>query len=87
MPANSKYLFEFLKSETQKHPESSLSDFTDLLHEYIINNISLPLNQFIGSRQGVVLSTIYKAKGLEYEHVFMIHNSQEYWESFPSKWI
>ena len=75
--------FEFLKSETQKHPESSLSDFTDLLHEYIINNISLPLNQFIGSRQGVVLSTIYKAKGLEYEHVFMIHNSQEYWS--PSR--
>lgn len=71
--------FEFLKSETQKHPESSLSDFTDLLHEYIKNSISLPLNQFIGSRQGVVLSTIYKAKGLEYEHVFMIHNSQEYW--------
>lgn len=75
--------FEFLKSETQKHPESSLSDFTNLLHEYIANNISLPLNQFIGSRQGVVLSTIYKAKGLEYEHVFMIHNSQEYWS--PSR--
>ena len=75
--------FEFLKSETQKHPESSLSDFTNLLHEYISNNFSLPLNQFIGSRQGVVLSTIYKAKGLEYEHVFMIHNSQEYWS--PSR--
>ena len=71
--------FEFLKSETQKHPESSLLDFTNLLAEYIKNNISLPLNQFIGSRQGVVLSTIYKAKGLEYEHVFMIHNSEEYW--------
>ncbi len=73
--------FEFLKSESQKNPLLDLPAFLILIKDYIDNGIQLPLTQFIGTRKGVVLSTIYKAKGLEYDHVFMINNSADFWKS------
>ncbi|MBK6543934.1 MAG: ATP-dependent helicase [Saprospiraceae bacterium] len=71
--------FEFLKAETQKNPLMTLMEFIDLLEEYQNNAIQLPNTQFIGTKKGVVLSTIHGSKGLEYDYVFMINNTHQNW--------
>jgi DNA helicase II / ATP-dependent DNA helicase PcrA len=73
--------FEFLKNETRKNASLGLVEFVELIEEYIKNNIVIPNTQFIGSQTGVVLSTIHSAKGMEYEYVFMINNSDRSWKT------
>ncbi|HEX5626149.1 MAG TPA: ATP-dependent helicase, partial [Saprospiraceae bacterium] len=71
--------FEFLKNESQKQPLMTLMEFVDLVEAYRNNSIPLPNTQFVGTKKGVVLSTIHGSKGLEYDYVFMIHATQQNW--------
>jgi DNA helicase-2/ATP-dependent DNA helicase PcrA len=76
--------FEFLKNETRKNAGLNLIDFMNLIDEHHKNNIVIANNQFIGTRKGVNLSSIHGSKGLEYEYVFMINNSNKQWTSHSS---
>ncbi len=77
---NLQTLFEFIKEECRKNPRMNILACLDLIEEYSKNKITIPNNTSIGSKKGVVLSTLHSAKGLEYDYVFMINNSQQQWQ-------
>ncbi len=62
----------------------SQSDFLTYLDTMSQHNLSLPVNASNGS-QGVALSTVHKAKGKEWEHVFIPFMRQGYWGKTRSK--
>ncbi len=77
---NLQSFFEFIKEECRKNPKLNILSCIDLIEEYSKNNIPLANTTFIGTRKGVVLSTLHSAKGLEYDYVFLINNSQKQWQ-------
>jgi DNA helicase II / ATP-dependent DNA helicase PcrA len=72
--------FHFTKKENSKYSIFSLKKFVDTLEKMEKNRIRLPLQRNIEHENGVVLSTIHSAKGLEYKHVFIIDNLDTHWE-------
>lgn len=73
--------FEFIKLESQRNPKLTLDQLVRILESYASNNLPIPLTPFGGSQKGVILSTLHKAKGQEYEYVFLINCSQHNWRS------
>lgn len=76
--------FEFVKSESQKNPRMTVPDLIQLIEEYESNTIVIPAYPLSGSSKGVVLSTLFKSKGQEYEYVFMINCSEKNWQARKS---
>ena len=73
--------FEFVKQENIKHSFFSLEKFNTTLEKMLKNSIRLNLQRNIDDTNGVFLSTVHSAKGLEYKHVFLIDNSNTHWEN------
>ena len=73
--------FEFVKQENVKHSDFSLEKFNTTLEKMSSNNIRLNLQRNIDDTNGVFLSTVHSAKGLEYKYVFLIDNSSAHWEN------
>ena len=71
---------DFALQESARAPRMSLSRLLELIGNMEENRLSLPLQQTIQTGQGVQMLTVHAAKGLEFEHVFMIDCAQEYWE-------
>lgn len=67
-------------SANRKNPFLSLNEYLDSVKKMRRNNISIPLERRIGSKQGVVLTTAHSSKGLEYDHVFLMGAEQDTWE-------
>ncbi|MBK8956427.1 MAG: ATP-dependent helicase [Saprospiraceae bacterium] len=73
--------FEFIKLESQRNPKLTVEQLIYNLDSYQSNNIGIPLIPFGGSLKGVHLSTLHKAKGQEYQYVFMINCTQQNWSA------
>jgi DNA helicase-2/ATP-dependent DNA helicase PcrA len=73
--------FDFLKEESRKKPEITLSEFIAIIDLMKKNNIRLDLHQLIYSDNGVNFLTAHGSKGLEFEHVFMIGCNKRIWDS------
>lgn len=72
-------LYEKIKALNGQNPKFSLKDFLIYIDALAENNLALkeePLNVHF---EGVRLMTAHKAKGLEFENVFMIHLSDKHW--------
>lgn len=69
--------FEFLKLESSKDPAITLEKFLHRLNLMEKHKLSLDYQQLIGNKSGVQLSTLHSAKGLEYDHVFMVDQSDK----------
>ena len=83
--------FEFIKSETEKKQRLSLSNLLKTLEVLDKNRIAIQLVQNIDNvespsrMQGrVVLTTAHSAKGLEFDHVFLIDTVESEWENSRS---
>ena len=65
-------LFESVKERIYKNPDYSLNDF--LIHLGLIkkHNLSLKAKSGASHQNGVRLFTVHKAKGLEFEYVFIL---------------
>ncbi|MBX2893612.1 MAG: ATP-dependent helicase [Saprospiraceae bacterium] len=71
---------DFVKAESSRSPRFSLARLLTLLDSMDDNDLPLPLQQPIQSGPGVQLLTAHAAKGLEFEHVFMLDCTDDAWE-------
>jgi DNA helicase II / ATP-dependent DNA helicase PcrA len=76
--------FEFIKSETDKKPRFDLKGLLNTLDILDKNKISVELVQNVSNTEGVVLTTAHAAKGLEFDHVFLIDAINSEWEESKS---
>lgn len=72
--------FELVQSESARNPRFSLARLLDLLDSMDDNKLSLPVRQPVQNGPGVQLLTAHAAKGLEFEHVFLLDCTDDAWE-------
>lgn len=73
-------LMQFVQAEAGRNPRLTLGRLLALLDSMDENRLSLPLQQVLQPAHGVQLLTAHAAKGLEFEHVFMLDCTEDYWE-------
>ncbi len=66
-------LFSYLKSFEQSHPQSNLKNFVKRLNLLAQNNLSIPQANPTTQADQINLLTVHGAKGLEFDHVFVIN--------------
>ncbi len=72
--------FDFIKEETARKPETSLNGLLFLLDQMLINNVSLIAHQIYHAEDGLQLLTAHSAKGLEFDHVYLMGAQKNMWE-------
>lgn len=75
-----KTYYNFLKEETGRNPYLNLSEFLDKIELLKKNNLGLKLNKIIHGVEGVNLMTVHGSKGLQFDYVFMMGCTENYWE-------
>ncbi|MBS3915524.1 MAG: ATP-dependent helicase [Bacteroidetes bacterium] len=71
---------EFAVSRNERNPFMPLKSFIAEVESMLGAGIAIPLEKRLGNTDGVMLTTAHRAKGLEFEHVFIISGDQEAWE-------
>jgi DNA helicase-2/ATP-dependent DNA helicase PcrA len=85
--ANVASLMRFTADWQREHPERSLAGFVDYLDAYQAAGGELPTSvELAEDVQGVRLMTLYQAKGLEYDHVFVPHLLDGEWPVRAGDW-
>ena len=77
-------LFDFIKNETAKAPETTLKELLKTIDKMNENAIPLAINKNITSEQGVHFVTAHSAKGLEFKNVFMLSCTKDIWDKKKS---
>ncbi|MDX2190743.1 MAG: ATP-dependent DNA helicase, partial [Bacteroidota bacterium] len=77
-------LFDHIKEETSRNSHIQLSDWVNTIELMIESEIGIPLNKISNPGSGVNLVTAHSAKGLEFEHVFMLGCTADKWEKQKS---
>jgi DNA helicase-2/ATP-dependent DNA helicase PcrA len=77
-------LFDFIQRESLKNSRLSLHPFIAMIEQMQTHGIRLDTMKTIGSGEGVLFTTCHSAKGLEFEHVFIISCSDKGWEKAQS---
>ncbi|MDZ7880882.1 MAG: ATP-dependent DNA helicase [Saprospiraceae bacterium] len=73
--------FSFVQRELEKKPRLSLAELLKTLDVMDANGIRLDLQNFWSrDTEGVVLTTAHAAKGLEFDHVFVVDAVESEWE-------
>lgn len=73
--------YQFIKEESKRDPDQTINSVMDKILLMKKNKIILPLHHAIGNPMGIKLMTLYKSKGLEFDSVYMIHNTSSKWNS------
>lgn len=73
--------FNFIKDETAKDPSIHLEHVLSMLDKMEENKIPIAINKIISSENGVRFITAHSAKGLEFEHVYMLGSTRNIWDS------
>ena len=72
--------FDFVQRENDRRPNLDLEGLLDTWQKMEDNRIELGLQKTNYAEQGVQLITAHSAKGLEFQHVFMINCLRDLWE-------
>lgn len=78
-------LFNQVKSLSAHNHAFSLSDFLAALETMQIHQLKLSVEDLNVTRNVVQLATVHKAKGREWEHVFVIHSIDGKWGNTTSR--
>ncbi|HOZ52810.1 MAG TPA: ATP-dependent DNA helicase, partial [Chitinophagaceae bacterium] len=73
-------LMNFIKEETHRNPDYTLSSFIEIIDLMQEQEISLPLYRIFGNENGVNLLTAHGSKGLEFQYVFLMNATSSTWE-------
>ena len=73
-------LFDFVKDETRRKPSLELTQWLRIVDLMETEEIGLPLVDISGNEKGVNLLTAHGAKGLEFDHVFIVGANADLWE-------
>ena len=74
----------FVRQEVQRYPTLKTEELLDRLEKMDTNNINIPLIPLVGNEKAVQLMTAHSAKGLEFEHVFVIDILSDRWENIKA---
>lgn len=78
-------LFESVKEKIYKNPEYSITDFLTKLEMVKKHNLTIKAKSEASRQNGVRLLTAHKAKGLEFEYIFIIQCIEGRWGSIRKK--
>lgn len=76
--------FNFVKEECSRQPRLSLGEFGNLVRQMQIEKISVPVQKVVQQERGVRFYTAFSAKGHEFERVFLIGCTKNFWEGKKS---
>ncbi|MFM2048110.1 MAG: hypothetical protein RI955_658 [Bacteroidota bacterium] len=72
--------FDFIKEECAKKPRMHVKEFLAMLDEMHGESIELPINKIVAQENGVNFITAHSSKGLEFEYVFLMGCTNDFWE-------
>lgn len=75
-----KTFFDFVREEAARRPRLQLHRLLEILRSMDANRLSIPLRKTLEVTEGVQFLTAHSAKGLEFEHVFLIDAVKDYWD-------
>ncbi|MEZ5013545.1 MAG: ATP-dependent DNA helicase [Chitinophagales bacterium] len=73
--------FNHIKSEGQRVPRISISQYLEVLDQMDVHGIKIEINKSVVHTNGVQFITAHSAKGLEFEYVFLMGCTKDKWES------
>lgn len=74
--------FSFVNAHST--PQTSLRELLDIIEKMRSEGVQLPLQKVVRQEKGVQLFTAHSAKGLEFEYVFLIGCTKDFWEKKSS---
>jgi DNA helicase-2/ATP-dependent DNA helicase PcrA len=72
-------LYDQIKSWVNQNHNFKIRDLLLNIETMQTQNISLPLNELLKPEQSVTLSTVHSAKGMEWDHVFILNLVDKHW--------
>ncbi len=72
--------FNFAKEECARQPRINISGFLRIIDDMQIEGLSVPVQKVIRQENGVRFYTAFSAKGHEFEYVFLIGLTKNFWE-------
>ncbi len=73
--------FEFVRDVHGRNPRTRPAELLKMLEQMEQENISIPVQKVITNENGVHFYTAHGAKGNEFEHVFLIGATKNFWEN------
>ncbi|MCB0699845.1 MAG: ATP-dependent helicase [Chitinophagaceae bacterium] len=73
--------FEYVKEMYRRDSSMKVSGLLQMIEQMKRENISLPIQKVVHAEHGVQLYTAHGAKGNEFEHVFLIGATKNFWEN------
>lgn len=73
--------FDYVKELHARNPRIKLGELLRMIDRMLDENISLPVQKVVQNENGVHFYTAHGAKGNEFEHVFLIGATKNFWES------
>lgn len=71
--------FDFIKAETSRRKDLTVGGLLESIDWMVENTISLPVRRFLTDQSGVHFMTAHGAKGLQFQHVFVIGCEHSVW--------
>ena len=72
--------FNFIKEECAKNPRMHVKKFLEMIDEMHGEKIELPITKIVAQENGVNFITAHSSKGLEFEQVFLLGCTNDFWE-------
>lgn len=73
-------IMEYIKAQSAKDHAYSLARCIQEIDEHYEHNISMPIRRILRAEAGVQMMTAHGSKGLEFDHVFIIHATHDGWK-------
>jgi len=72
--------YQHVQQWVKRNPKKDFRELLNELKEYEDFEIPIKVNRWLGNTKGVLLSTYHSAKGLEFEHVYLIKCDDKSWK-------